>query len=117
MSCGWCPAQLNAIFAHELAHLRRNDFLQNLLQTLIETLLFFHPAVWWISGMVRQEREHLCDDLSVEIVGNPIGLAEALLAIQTSGLGSKQITVAQAATGQCPYIGAEIRRTWHASVR
>lgn len=96
---GLTPDQLTAIFAHELAHLRRHDFLQNLLQTLIETLLFFHPAVWWIARVIRQEREHLCDDLSVDVVGQPIGLAEALLAIQSLGGGTKQIPVAQAATG------------------
>ena len=96
---GLTPEQLTAIFAHELAHLRRNDFLQNLLQTFIETMLFFHPGVWWISRVIRLEREHLCDDLSVDVVGQPVGLAEALLAIQSLGLGTRQLPVAQAATG------------------
>jgi beta-lactamase regulating signal transducer with metallopeptidase domain len=96
---GLTPEQMTAIFAHELAHLRRNDFLQNLLQTFIETMLFFHPGVWWISRVIRLERELLCDDLSVDIVGQPVGLAEALLAIQSLGLDTRQLPVAQAATG------------------
>ena len=92
------PEQLTAIFAHELAHLRRNDFLQNLLQIVIETMLFFHPGVWWISRVIRLEREHLCDDLAVDVVGQPIRLAEALLAIQSLGLGARPLPLAQAAT-------------------
>ncbi|MBN1515015.1 DUF4252 domain-containing protein [Candidatus Sumerlaeota bacterium] len=60
--CGLPQAQLEAILVHELAHIRRYDFLWNLLQTLIETLLFYHPAVWWVSKVIRKEREHCCDD-------------------------------------------------------
>ena len=52
---------------HELAHIRRNDYLVNLLQAAVETVLFYHPAVWWVSGRIRAEREHCCDDLAVTI--------------------------------------------------
>ena len=62
--------QLRAILAHELAHIRRNDYLVNLLQTLAETLLFYHPAVWWVSRCIRQERENCCDDVAAVIGGN-----------------------------------------------
>ena len=61
------PAQIEAILAHELAHIRRHDYLVNLLQSAVETLLFYHPAVWWASRHVRAEREHCCDDVAVEV--------------------------------------------------
>ncbi len=66
---GLTPQQLEAILAHELAHIRRHDYALNLLQTVIETLLFYHPAIWWISGRIREEREHACDDLAVATTG------------------------------------------------
>ena len=58
---GLSPSQVDAILAHELAHIRRHDFLVNLLQTFAETMLFYHPAVWWLSARIRSEREHCCD--------------------------------------------------------
>lgn len=64
---GLTPEQLEAILAHELAHVRRHDYLVNLLQTLIVTLLFYHPAVWWVSRMIRNERECCCDDIVVKL--------------------------------------------------
>jgi beta-lactamase regulating signal transducer with metallopeptidase domain len=64
---GLTAAQLEALLAHELAHVRRHDYLVNLLQSVVETLLFYHPAVWWMSGLVREEREHCCDDLAVSV--------------------------------------------------
>jgi hypothetical protein len=60
-------AQLEALLAHELAHIRRHDYLVNLLQTGVETICFYHPAVWWISREVRRHREHCCDDLAVSV--------------------------------------------------
>ncbi len=76
------PAQLEAILAHELAHIRRHDFVVNLLQTLVETLFFYHPAVWWLSRQIRVEREHCCDDLAVAALGNRMEYGRALLAIE-----------------------------------
>ncbi|HEX5217460.1 MAG TPA: M56 family metallopeptidase [Vicinamibacterales bacterium] len=64
---GLSPMQLEALIAHELAHVRRHDYVVNLLQSAVETLLFYHPAVWWVSKQVRAEREHCCDDLAVEV--------------------------------------------------
>ena len=75
------PSQLEAILAHELAHIRRHDFVINLLQTLMETLFFYHPAVWWLSHRIRIEREHCCDDLVVASIGNTLEYGRALLAI------------------------------------
>jgi beta-lactamase regulating signal transducer with metallopeptidase domain len=64
---GLTPVQVEALLAHELAHVRRHDYLVNLLQSAIETLLFYHPAVWWISRDVREAREHCCDDVAVAV--------------------------------------------------
>ncbi len=74
--------QLEAILAHELAHIRRYDYLVNLIQSVVETLLFYHPAVWWISGRIRVEREHCCDDWAVEACGDRVLYARALAALE-----------------------------------
>jgi beta-lactamase regulating signal transducer with metallopeptidase domain len=62
--------QLRAVFAHELAHIRRHDFAVNVLQRCVETVLFYHPVVWWLSSKVRQEREHCADDLAALACGD-----------------------------------------------
>ncbi|MFP2932138.1 M56 family metallopeptidase, partial [Pyxidicoccus sp. 3LG] len=79
---GLDPAQLEAILAHELAHIRRHDYLVNLLQSLVETLLFYHPAVWWLSHRIREEREHCADDLAVQCCGDAYLYARALAHIE-----------------------------------
>jgi beta-lactamase regulating signal transducer with metallopeptidase domain len=75
---GLAPHQIEALIAHELAHIRRRDYAVNIAQTVAEALLFFHPAVWWISARIRQEREHCCDDVAVETCGEPVDYAAAL---------------------------------------
>ena len=75
---GLSTQQVEAILAHELAHIRRHDFLVNLLQTLAETALFYHPAVWWLSARIRDEREHCCDDVAVALCGDAREYAAAL---------------------------------------
>ena len=64
------PRQLEMLLAHELAHVRRHDYFVNLLQSWVETLLFYHPAAWWVSRQIRIEREHCCDDLAVAVCGD-----------------------------------------------
>ncbi|HEX5474588.1 MAG TPA: M56 family metallopeptidase [Vicinamibacterales bacterium] len=81
---GLAPGQLEAILAHELAHVRRQDYLVNLLQTLVETLLFYHPGVWWLSRRIRTERENCCDDLAVRLCGDPVAYASALADLETA---------------------------------
>lgn len=76
------PEGLEALLAHELAHVRRGDFLANLVQSLAEALLFYHPAVWWLSRRIRQEREHCCDDAAVRTCGDPILYASALARLE-----------------------------------
>ncbi|HST62023.1 MAG TPA: M56 family metallopeptidase, partial [Longimicrobium sp.] len=66
---GLTPRQLELLVLHELAHIRRHDYLVNLLQTVCETLLFYHPAVWYVGRQIRAEREHCCDELAVGLAG------------------------------------------------
>jgi beta-lactamase regulating signal transducer with metallopeptidase domain len=75
-------SHLDAVIAHELAHVRRHDYLVNALQSIVETLLFYHPAVWWCSRQIRIEREHCCDDLVVEACGNRVAYATALARLE-----------------------------------
>lgn len=77
---------VEAIVLHELAHIRRSDYLVNACQRLIEGLLFYHPAVWWISRVMRTERENCCDDMVVMLRGNPHRYAKALTALEQSRL-------------------------------
>ena len=70
--------QLRAVIAHELAHIRRFDAFFNLFQVGAETLLFYHPAVWWLSKRIRAERENCCDDVALAVCGNPAEYARAL---------------------------------------
>jgi GWxTD domain-containing protein len=79
---GLPAGHVEAILLHELAHIRRRDYLVNLLQAVVENLLFYHPAVWWVSGVVRAEREHCCDDLAVAAQGNAFEYASALTALE-----------------------------------
>jgi len=73
--------QLRIVIAHELAHARRFDFLVNLGQLLVESLLFFNPAVWWLSRQIRIEREACCDAVAVAATGSAVPVARTLLAI------------------------------------
>jgi beta-lactamase regulating signal transducer with metallopeptidase domain len=91
---GLSTEQLEALLAHELAHIRRFDYLVNLMQTTIETLFFYHPAVWWVSAQVRQEREHCCDDLAVAVCGNVLTYARALTALEDLRGSGSQLAVA-----------------------
>jgi uncharacterized protein (TIGR03435 family) len=70
--------QLETILAHEIAHIRRHDYLVNILQLIVETVLFYHPAVWWTSRQIRREREMCCDDIAVRTCGDPVIYARAL---------------------------------------
>ncbi|HEY2250805.1 MAG TPA: M56 family metallopeptidase [Planctomycetaceae bacterium] len=79
---GLTPTQMEAVLAHELAHVLRHDYLVNLLQTVVETILFYHPAVWWISRWIRQEREHCCDDLAIALCADRVAYARALTALE-----------------------------------
>jgi beta-lactamase regulating signal transducer with metallopeptidase domain len=80
---GLSARQLEMVLAHELAHIRRYDYAVNLVQTLVETLFFYHPAVGWMSRVIRVEREHCCDDIAVGTSGNAVSYARALTALES----------------------------------
>ena len=75
---GLSEAQLQAVLAHELAHIKRFDAFVNLFQIAAESLLFYHPAVWWLSKHIRAERENCCDDAAIAVCGSPVEYARAL---------------------------------------
>jgi len=94
---GMPPQLLEALLAHELGHVRRHDYLVNLLQNVIETLLFYHPAVWWISHRIRIEREQIADDYAAHHLGEPRRLAQALSELERLQFSGHHL--AQAANG------------------
>ena len=96
---GLTPLQLDALLAHELAHVRRYDYLVNVIQSVIETLLFYHPAVWWVSQQVREEREHCCDDLAVAVCGDAHFYATALLGMERLRAATPAFALAAAGRG------------------
>ena len=92
------PAEhVEALLLHELAHIRRHDYLVNILQGIAEALLFYHPAVWWVSRHLRDERELCCDDLAVSATGDALTYAHAL--VQLESYRAPRIGHALAATG------------------
>lgn len=90
------PAMLEAVIAHELAHIRRLDLWINLAQRIVETLLFYHPAVWWLSNRLRTEREYCCDEMAVAATGEPVAFASALETAQRQRLHTGQPDLAVA---------------------
>lgn len=95
---GLTLSQVEAILAHELAHVRRYDYAFNVLQTVIETFFFYHPAIWWISRKLRDEREHACDELAVSLCGDdPVFYSRVLLTVEQ--WRGERISFAPAATG------------------
>jgi len=94
---GLPAGQIESVLLHELAHIRRYDYLVNLLQTFVEGFLFYHPAVWWISGVIRAERENCCDDLVVATTGDAHEYAVALAALEQNRWSMRE--AALAATG------------------
>jgi len=94
---GLSTEQLEAVLAHELAHIKRFDYLVNILQTVVEILGYYHPAVWWVSHKIRAERENCCDDLAVSISGDRVHYAKALTSMEE--IRNARPNLAVAATG------------------
>lgn len=90
------PEQLEAILLHELAHIKRNDYLLNIFQSIVETILFFNPFVWWISRNIRLEREHCCDDLVIAGTVQPMHYAKALVALEEYRITANPMAMAAA---------------------
>ncbi|MGL4610280.1 MAG: M56 family metallopeptidase [Trueperaceae bacterium] len=84
---GLSPRQLEMLLAHELAHVMRQDYLVNVLQSVLESLLFCHPVVWWVSHHIRKEREYCCDDIAVSLTGNRQHYARTLLTLAEIRMG------------------------------
>ena len=91
---GLPAGQIEAILLHELAHIRRYDYLVNVLQRSVECLLFYHPAVWWISRVIRAERENCCDDVVVATSGNVQEYAVALATLEQNRWSGREPAVA-----------------------
>ncbi|PZF74242.1 M56 family metallopeptidase [Taibaiella soli] len=100
--------QLEAILLHELAHIKRQDYLVNMLQNIIETVLFFNPFVWHISSQIRREREHCCDDLVISCTENPFTYATALAALEKQRVQAPDLALA--ASGKKQYLFQRIKR-------
>jgi beta-lactamase regulating signal transducer with metallopeptidase domain len=80
---GLSQEQVEALIAHELAHVRRHDFAVNLVQSVVESLLFYHPAVWWVSKGIRTEREYCCDDAALRATTDRMAYARALTTLES----------------------------------
>ena len=93
---GLAPQQLDALILHELAHIRRLDTVTNIALAAVETILFYHPSVWWVGRQLRIEREHCCDDFAVSACGDAALYVEALTALE---LGKSAGGLALAANG------------------
>jgi hypothetical protein len=101
------PEQLEAVLAHELEHVRRADYFWNLIQTTVETLFFFHPAVWWLGSRLRQQRELCCDDAAVRACADPLLYATALLRLEERR--NQQLSLAMALDGHRSSSGLRAR--------
>jgi len=100
--------QVDAIIAHELAHIKRNDYLINLIQTFFEILFFYHPCVWWISNVIRKERENCCDDIAVSMCG---GLSVYINALKNlEEMKTKKVLYAAAFTGKKFHLYKRMKR-------
>lgn len=93
---GLSTEQLESIIIHELIHIRRRDYLVNLLQSILEAVFFFNPFVWIISGVIRREREHCCDDAVIALHGNPLAYAYALTVLEEARLSRSGLALSLA---------------------
>ncbi len=105
---GLSSSQVESILAHEMAHILRKDYLVNMIQTVIEIIFFYHPAIWWISRLIREERENCCDDIVIQVKEDTLVYAKAL-----TTLGELQVRtprLAMAATGSHNFLFKRIKR-------
>jgi beta-lactamase regulating signal transducer with metallopeptidase domain len=103
--------EVEAILLHELAHIKRNDFLINIIQNCIEITLFYHPVIWWISNQVREIREECCDDMAISIQKNKTTYAATLVQVQRYSYSlTSKIKLVMAATGKKGQLTQRIHR-------
>src|SRR5690606_41277022 len=101
--------QVEAILPHELAHVKRHDFLCNLIKVVIETLLFFNPFIWALSKVIAREREHACDDRVLQQLGTPMHYARALVELEELRM-NRAPALSMAATGAKNQLFQRIKR-------
>ncbi len=89
-------AEVEAILYHELAHIKRHDYLINLIQNIIESFFYYHPAVWWLSSQLRNERENCCDDMAIAYCGNAMTYAKSLVSVQEMSIYTPHLAMALA---------------------
>lgn len=104
------PDQIDAVLAHELEHIRRADFAWNLIQTAMETIFFYHPAVWWLGRRLREQRELACDDAAVRSCDDPVTYATALLRLEEQRRLTPHLAVALNGDGSGPTLLSRVRR-------
>jgi len=90
---GLTSKEIEAIIAHELAHVLRHDYLFNIIQSMVEILFFYHPAVWFISSQIRNERENSCDNIAIQTTGDKVSFVKALAAIQIFSMRDEQLAM------------------------
>lgn len=108
MVTGLPRAQVEALLAHELAHILRKDYLVNIIQSVIDIIYFYHPGVRWISSYVRAERENCCDDIAVSLCGDSLNFARALTSVEDSRI--EKINPALAAAGKSSMLLSRVKR-------
>jgi beta-lactamase regulating signal transducer with metallopeptidase domain len=111
---GLTTQQVEAIFIHELTHIKREDYLLNLIQSITEAIYFFNPFVWIISSIIRREREHCCDDAVIRSGGNAIAYVRALAHLEEHRM--TQTTLALSAIGTKNQLLNRIKRIMEKSV-
>lgn len=104
---GLSPQQIEVIILHELAHIRRHDFVINLLVSALEIVLFYHPVYWWLADQIQQEREKSCDDIAVAVCGNARLYARTLLLMEEK---RQQNSLAMAYQGKKHHLLERIKR-------
>jgi len=109
---GLSTTQLESILVHELYHIKRRDYLVNILQAWVEVLMFYHPALWHISRIVRDERENCCDDLTLALCGDPVPYARALTQIHETNSLTKP-TLAMSVSGPAGSFAIRIKRLFN----
>lgn len=102
--------EVEAILAHELAHVMRHDYFFNILQSVIEALFYFHPAVWWLSSQIRTERENCCDDIAISLCGNAVTYAKSLVSVQEMAYFAPQMAMAFAGTDRKKHLLMRVQR-------
>jgi bla regulator protein blaR1 len=102
--------EVEAILFHELAHIKRNDYLINILITFAQSLFYYHPAIWWLNAQIKKERENCCDDIAVELCGNKLTYAKSLVTVQTLMANSQQLAMGISGQGFKSNLGKRISR-------